>query len=92
MKQCGLLLALVSIIVSVGLSGCADNDNNDNPVAVIDTTKGTIKVELFEDKLPKTTENFVKLVDDGFYDGLIFHRIKDNFCSSRLPILFNPTL
>ena len=79
MKQYGLLLALVSIIVSVGLSGCADNDNNDNPVAVIDTTKGTIKVELFEDKLPKTTENFVKLVDDGFYDGLIFHRIKDNF-------------
>jgi len=56
------------------------NDNNDqNPIAIIDTNKGIIQVELFEDKVPNTCENFIKLVNDGFYDGLIFHRISDNF-------------
>jgi len=48
-------------------------------VVTIDTTKGTIKAELFEDKVPKTVANFEKLSGEGFYDGLSFHRVIDDF-------------
>ncbi len=48
-------------------------------VAVITTNKGVIRLELFADKTPKTCENFEKLTKDGFYDGLTFHRVLDNF-------------
>ena len=47
--------------------------------AVIETNRGEIVLDLFEDKTPKTVENFVKLARDGFYDGLKFHRVIDNF-------------
>ena len=45
----------------------------------IETSKGTIKLTLFEDKTPKTVENFSKLTKDGFYDGLEFHRVIPDF-------------
>jgi peptidyl-prolyl cis-trans isomerase B (cyclophilin B) len=48
-------------------------------VAVFDTGRGTIRVELFDDKVPNTVANFEKLASDGFYDGLVFHRVLDNF-------------
>lgn len=48
-------------------------------VAVIDTDRGTIRVELFDVKVPNTVANFEKLVSDGYYDGLAFHRVIDNF-------------
>lgn len=44
-----------------------------------DTTKGPINVTLFSEKAPKTVANFVNLVSRGFYDGLKFHRVIDNF-------------
>jgi cyclophilin family peptidyl-prolyl cis-trans isomerase len=47
--------------------------------ATITTTEGPITFELFEDDAPKTVENFRKLADDGFYDGLIFHRVIPDF-------------
>ena len=47
--------------------------------ATITTTEGPVTFELFEDDAPKTVENFRKLVDDGFYDGLIFHRVIPDF-------------
>ncbi|VBB06626.1 cyclophilin peptidyl-prolyl cis-trans isomerase signature [Lucifera butyrica] len=50
-----------------------------NPVAVFETTKGTFKVELFEDKAPITSKNFISLVNKKFYDGTIFHRVIDGF-------------
>ncbi len=50
-----------------------------NPIALFDTSFGTFKVELSKDKMPETVDNFVKLVNDGFYNGVIFHRIGDNF-------------
>ena len=48
-------------------------------VATIETNKGTIRLELFDDKVPKTVGNFEKLAGEGFYDGLKFHRVIDNF-------------
>jgi peptidyl-prolyl cis-trans isomerase B (cyclophilin B) len=50
-----------------------------NPVVVIETSKGAIKIELHADKAPETVDNFLKYVDDQFFDGTIFHRVIDNF-------------
>jgi len=47
--------------------------------ATIETDKGTITVALFADEAPETVGNFVKLAGDGFYDGLTFHRVIDDF-------------
>jgi len=50
-----------------------------NRIAEFTTNKGTFEVELFEDKAPITTKNFIDLSEKGFYDGLIFHRVIDGF-------------
>ena len=48
-------------------------------IATIETPRGTIKLELFADKTPKTVANFEKLAKKGFYDGLTFHRVIADF-------------
>jgi peptidyl-prolyl cis-trans isomerase B (cyclophilin B) len=48
-------------------------------VAVFDTDKGIIRIELHEDKVPKTVANFEKLIQQGFYNGLKFHRVIPDF-------------
>jgi len=48
-------------------------------VAVIQTNMGTIEIELFANKTPKTVENFVGLANKGYYNGVIFHRVIDKF-------------
>jgi len=50
-----------------------------NPTADLVTSLGTITIELFTDKMPKTAGNFIKLAKSGFYDGLHFHRVINNF-------------
>jgi len=50
-----------------------------NQIARVETTLGTIRIELFEDKAPVTTKNFIDLINKGFYDGVIFHRVIDGF-------------
>jgi cyclophilin family peptidyl-prolyl cis-trans isomerase len=50
-----------------------------NPTATLETSLGTMRVELFTDKMPVTAGNFVKLAKSGFYDGLHFHRVINNF-------------
>jgi cyclophilin family peptidyl-prolyl cis-trans isomerase len=47
--------------------------------ATLHTSHGTIELELFPDDAPKTVENFTKLARDGFYDGVIFHRVIPDF-------------
>ncbi len=47
--------------------------------ATLHTNHGTIEVELFDEDAPKTVENFLKLARDGFYDGVIFHRVIEGF-------------
>jgi cyclophilin family peptidyl-prolyl cis-trans isomerase len=49
------------------------------PTATIETTAGTLTLELWDDVAPKHVENFQKLARDGFYDGVNFHRIIKNF-------------
>ncbi|MBD3867676.1 MAG: peptidylprolyl isomerase [Acidobacteria bacterium] len=48
-------------------------------IATIETSKGTIRLELHADKAPKTVANFEKLASQGFYDSLKFHRVIDDF-------------
>jgi cyclophilin family peptidyl-prolyl cis-trans isomerase len=52
---------------------------NETPVVVMETTMGTIELELFAKETPKTVENFLGLVKKGYYNGIIFHRVIDNF-------------
>lgn len=54
-------------------------NNTTNPVIGIRTNYGTMYVELYPDKAPITVANFLRYVNDSFYDGLIFHRVIDGF-------------
>ena len=73
MKQL-LALALAAVFASVGAAA-----QTKNPMVVLETSEGTIKIELFEDKAPITVKNFLSYVDDKFYDNLLFHRVMSNF-------------
>lgn len=90
-----MMIAIVVIIIAVVVIAAgvmllnqtpsdSDNDNQNNgvdgnPIASIDTSKGVIEIELYANETPKTVDNFIKLANEGFYDGMIFHRISDNF-------------
>jgi cyclophilin family peptidyl-prolyl cis-trans isomerase len=79
-----LIVIAIAVVAFVILRNSSPNTQNNgtitgNPVALFDTSFGTFKVELFKDKMPTTVNNFVKLVNEGFYSGLIFHRIGANF-------------
>ena len=50
-----------------------------NPVATFETSLGSFKVEIYQDKMPKTAQNFIDLAESGFYNGLHFHRVINGF-------------
>ncbi len=56
-----------------------DMTNKNNPIAVLETSMGTIEIELYENQMPITAGNFAKLVEEGFYDGVLFHRVIEGF-------------
>jgi cyclophilin family peptidyl-prolyl cis-trans isomerase len=72
-------------LVALGLGAClsasavAGGGEDQKPIVVLDTSAGPITLELYPDKAPITVENFLKYVDDGFYDNLIFHRVIPGF-------------
>ena len=70
------IAVLLSIFVISFISSCASNQN---PKVAMHTTKGKMVIELYPKEAPITVENFLKYVDDGFYDGVIFHRIVPGF-------------
>jgi len=62
-----------------------------NPIATFTTSMGTFKAEIYTDQMPITGGNFVKLAKEGFYDGLHFHRVIDNFmCQFGCPHSSDP--
>jgi cyclophilin family peptidyl-prolyl cis-trans isomerase len=87
------LLFTVVALGSLALVSCAEeksgvnSDRKDekkvadakNPVVVMETSMGTIKIELDDGHSPDTVKNFLTYVDDKFYDGTIFHRVIENF-------------
>ncbi len=75
-----LAAATVAIaVMALSFSGLAKEKKAPNPVVVIETSLGNITAELFQDKSPKTVENFLSYVNEGFYRGTIFHRVISGF-------------
>ena len=72
-----LLAATLSI--STGVARAQSDDPVENPRVLMKTTDGDITIELFADQSPITVENFLRYVDDGHYDGTVFHRVISNF-------------
>jgi len=74
------IVILLTVITTLLISGCLNNGGNKmNKTAVFETNKGTFEIELFTEKAPITTKNFIDLTNKGFYNGLIFHRVISNF-------------
>ena len=70
---------IIGIVMVVGMMGNAGAADVKRPNATIETSLGTIVIELYQDKAPKTVENFVTLAKKGFYNGIIFHRVIPGF-------------
>ena len=67
------------LLASLLLLGLAGTAHAGNPHVLMKTSLGDIELELYADKAPKTVENFLRYVDEGFYDGTIFHRVINGF-------------
>ena len=93
-KRFILVISLVLVLVSSGcmvieddadsdeeetMTDTANDTEKENRIAVIETSMGTITAELYEGRAPNTTANFIGLAENGFYDGLIFHRVINDF-------------
>lgn len=77
---CGrLLIAITMMAMTLMVSISARTEDAQNPRVLIQTTDGDITIELFADKSPVTVENFLRYVDEGHYDGTVFHRVIPNF-------------
>lgn len=77
-----VIACLLAALFCLSAVGCGKGSgNNGDPVMVEITMEngGVIRLELYPDVAPITVENFVKLAEDGFYDGLIFHRVINGF-------------
>ena len=89
-----ILISLLLLVINFsGFTACSNQEKNQSEnnmketkvmsdsitVAVIKTNMGTIEIQLFPDKAPKTVENFEGLANKGYYKGVIFHRVIDKF-------------
>ncbi len=69
----------LSVLLGVGLMAAAASGKPARPRATIETSLGAIVIELYSDEAPKTVANFIKLAKQGFYNGVIFHRVIPGF-------------
>ena len=73
------IISGILLLLSLFLYGsCASNDSNENTVFLMKTTLGDIKIRLY-DETPVHRDNFIKLISSGFYEGVSFHRVIQNF-------------
>jgi cyclophilin family peptidyl-prolyl cis-trans isomerase len=72
-------LVTISLMFLFVVSTFAFSQKKGNPVVEMKTSKGIIKIELFADKAPITVNNFLMYVNEGFFDGTIFHRVIKDF-------------
>lgn len=87
MKKGKIIIELIAILVVIVLIGVVGfgyykkaTENKQNPMVTMEVKDlGTIKLELYPDKAPNTVANFIKLANNGFYDGLTYHRIVKDF-------------
>ena len=74
MKSVSLLIVLLTLLLASPISA-----EEKNPMVLLKTNLGEMKIELYQEKAPITVENFLKYVEDGFFDGTIFHRVMPDF-------------
>jgi len=74
-----LITACVFALASFAVPPTQAQTDVKNPIVVLETSMGTITLELYPEKAPITVKNFLAYVDEGFYDNLIFHRVIPNF-------------
>ena len=89
MKKRNRTIAILLALTLVPATGCGlirrketgqDGENQQNPVVTMKIKdRGTVKIELYPEIAPNTVNNFISLVEDGFYDGLTFHRVIADF-------------
>lgn len=85
MSKLVIALMIIALLLSPRTYSWADGDKEekkergDHIMVKLETNMGVVKIELDSEKAPKTTENFLSYVRDGFYDGTIFHRVIDGF-------------
>ena len=70
-----ILLTTISLFSSLAIA----SDESQATRVLLETSKGNIEIELYSDKAPITVGNFLRYVDEGFYDGTIFHRVINSF-------------
>ncbi len=74
------LVPVVLLALSWGIASAGEAvTKGGRPVVILDTSMGTVKVELYPDKAPVSVENFLAYVREGHYDGLVFHRVIPGF-------------
>ena len=75
------VIFIIAVIIIIGIVGKINMDKNSGSEAQVklETTQGDIIIQLYEKEMPITAGNFKKLVEQGFYDGIIFHRVIDGF-------------
>ncbi len=82
-RKLALALSVALFLSGITLWGCrrekGEAGTGGRPIVVLETDYGNIEIELRPDKAPKTVENFLKLVREGFYNGLTFHRVIPGF-------------
>lgn len=73
------LTFMLAVSVFFGIALSETNAGAKDPVVLLETSHGNIKIELYPEEAPITVENFLAYVREGFYDGLIFHRVIKDF-------------
>ena len=74
-----LFVSLFFLLSGLFTLPALSDSHSSNPMIKMQTSLGDITIETYPDAAPKTVENFIKYVEDGFYDGLIFHRVISGF-------------
>jgi cyclophilin family peptidyl-prolyl cis-trans isomerase len=81
MKSLTLLVLSILVFSFFNLATGAEDKVKESEIRIVEmkTSEGKIRIELWADKAPQTVKNFLRYVEEGFYDGTIFHRVMDNF-------------
>lgn len=78
--SCFILSLILIFTVNDGIAGEKGmEETTQNPMVIIETSEGMIKIELWADKAPITVKNFLTYVNEGYYNGTVFHRVIDGF-------------
>ncbi len=78
MRSAAWIIAFTGVLL-ITFPACSEADPPSGPVVVLATSVGDIKIGLYEEEAPETVKNFLAYINDGFYNGTIFHRVIADF-------------